>query len=104
MMNSSTRSQFLQGKRRTLSVLILATVGLMVSASGFCRESQGGLLSEYQIQQRLNHAGYAPLWQIRRRVSDYLVEGIDPQGNPVILQVDPVTADIHTLESLALLN
>lgn len=103
-MTHSTRHSSVRPSRRTLILSLLAAISLLTSVCAFCEESRARALSETQIQERLNGAGYAPLWQIQRRVADYLVEGIDPHGNPVILRVDPFTASIQALESLALLK
>lgn len=74
------------------------------STSALCGEAQQTLLSAGQVQERLNSAGYSPLWQVRRSLAGYTVEGIDPGGNPVVLEVDPFSADIIAMNTLALLK
>lgn len=90
--------------RPKLSTLVLLMMLGVFSSTAFCNEAQQQLLSVGQVQDRLNSAGYGPLWQIQRSVANYIVEGIDPTGNPVVLRVDPFTANILTLEALALLK
>jgi len=91
-------------RRPKLFTLIAFMVLGVFSSSAFCNEAQDQLLNAGQVQARLNSAGYAPLWQIRRSVAGYIVEGIDPRGNPVVLQVDPFNASIIALEAFALLR
>lgn len=103
MTGTSITSKFLRHPR-FLILGVLGIVGLLSGSNAFCQEAQSQPLSADQVQEYLNDAGYAPLWQIQRNATGYTVEGIDPSGNPVLLKVDPFSADIVALESLALLR
>ena len=68
------------------------------SRSGTTATTQANWLTMQQVQTKLEAAGYRDFEKIERERDKYEVKAIDPQGQRVELDIDPVTGDVLKTE------
>jgi len=74
-------------------------VPAMAQTSGVTTTTQqANWLTMQQVQTKLEAAGYRDFQKIEREDNKYEVKAIDPQGQRVELDLDPVTGDILKTE------